>query len=151
MRTKPRHLMISGNGDCDPHRISASQRGEDYSHVQEIPTSGSPLPYDIVYVDSSFEHRPPDFASVDVRAERLEWVYRNAGDNPTVLFVVVEDQECRPGVVSFGASWGDLLRDWPGRALPNVFFQKPDEPPDLRHFLAGPVAAWEALFVTPHE
>jgi hypothetical protein len=47
--------------------------------------------------------------------------------------------------------WGDLLAHWPGRALPNVYFQEPDpwrrpnDTWDRREFLDGPVRAWEAL------
>src|SRR5262245_56091142 len=77
MSKKPRHLMISGCGECDDHRTSARERKEEYFHFQEVSQVEKSLPYDIVYVDS-FPAPGPDCRPVDVWSERLDWVDQSA-------------------------------------------------------------------------
>jgi hypothetical protein len=135
MRLKPRHLMISGLGDADDHRMSARDRGEKYVHIQDTSAVPASLPYDIVYVDSTSANRAEDVVS-----ERLQWVSEMAGRHPSTLFVVVGER-----------GWAGQLAAWPGRDLPNIYFQTlsptrhADEAFDMREILAGPVRAWEKL------
>jgi hypothetical protein len=143
----PRHLVISGLDDVDPHRMSAEARCENYVHVGE--TTHVHFPFDIAYVDSSAVYR--EGRAVDVRRDRLAWCLDQARTYPDRLFVVVKDPPPPddPKVVTYSSSpgWESLLDKWEGKSLPNVFFQENrplhDEP--LETFLVPVVEAWRSL------
>lgn len=147
MSRRPRHVVMSGNDDCDPHRMSAEARCENYVHVAE--TTHIHFSFDIAYVDSTMVWR--DGAKVDVRRERLSWCLENAKRDPFKLFVIIGDppppDNPRITVYRMSPGWENLLDGWEGNSLPNVFLQdarrQQNEP--LKDFLSPVVQAWRSL------
>ena len=147
MSRRPRHLVISGNDDCDVHRMSAEARCENYVHVSE--TTHVHFLFDIAYVDSTMAWRQGD--GVDVRRERLAWCLDNAKSDPRKLFVIIKDSPLpeHPNITVYRSTpgWENLLDEWEGKFQPNVFFQedkwRQNEP--LEDFLSSVVQAWQSL------
>jgi hypothetical protein len=145
MDTRPKHLMISGLGDCELHRKSARERNEEYLHVREISEASRAFEtseFEIVYVDASPVYRGTEVKPVDARAKRLTWVEQMGRDNPRSLFVIVRYSD-------ESDEWEPLLDDWVGKNLPNVVFQDRrldrSEAISDSEYLSDIVHAWESL------